>query len=47
MEHEKDGDTIYNSHARYSQQRIGTAIGELENKRTSVDHPYYSIVEIG
>ena len=30
-----------------SYQRIGTGIGGLGNKRTSGDHPNYSIVEIG
>ena len=31
----------------YSHQRIDTGTGGLENKRTSGDHPNYSIVEIG
>ena len=33
--------------ARYSHQRICTGTGGLGNKRTSGDHPNYSIVEIG
>ena len=33
--------------ARYSHQRIGTGTGGLGKKRTSGDHPNYSIVEIG
>ena len=43
MEHESDGDTNCNWRARYSQQRIGTGSGGLENKRTSGDYPSYSI----
>ena len=44
MEHESDGDTSCNWHARYSHQRIHT--GGLGIKRSSKDHPNYSIVEI-
>ena len=29
MEHESDGDTNYNRHARYSHQSIGTRTGGL------------------
>ena len=44
---EHDGDTSCNWCALYSHQRIGTGTGGLGNKRTSGDHPNYSIVEIG
>ena len=47
MEHESDSDTNSNWCTRYSHQRIGKAAGEVGNKRTSEDHPNYSIVEIG
>ena len=46
IEHESDGNTKCNSHARYSHQRIGTVTGGLGNKRTSGGHPNYCIVEI-
>ena len=35
MGHENDGDTNCNWCAQYSQQRIGTRTGGLENKRTN------------
>ena len=47
MEHESDGDTNCNWYAWYSHQRFGTSTGGLGNKRTSGNHPNYSIVEIG
>ena len=47
MEHESDADTNSNWCVRYSHQKIGKGIGGLENKRTSGDHPNYTIVEIG
>ena len=47
MHQESDGDTNYNWRARYSHQRIGTGTGGLGNKRTSEDHPNYSIIYIG
>ena len=47
LKHESDGDTNCNWCSCYSHQRIGTGTGGLVNKRTSEDHPYYSIVEIG
>ena len=46
MEHESDGDTNCNWCTWYNHQRTGTEIGGLENKRTSGDHPNYSIAEI-
>ena len=46
VEHERDGDTNWNWGAWYSHQRIGTGTEGLGNKRTSGDHPNYSIVEI-
>ena len=47
MERESDDDTNYNWFAKYSQQKIATWTGGLENKRTCGKHPKYSIVEIG
>ena len=47
MKHESDGDRNSGCHARYSHERIGTGIGGLGNKKTSGDHPNYSIIEIG
>ena len=47
MEHESDSDTNCNWSARYSHQKISTVTGGLGSKRTSEDHPNYSIVEIG
>ena len=41
-----DSDTHYNWRTRFSYQMIGTGIGGVGNKRTSGDHPNYSIVEI-
>ena len=43
---ESDGDTDCKWNAWYSHQRIGTGTGGLGNKRTSGDHPNYTIVEI-
>ena len=42
---EYDGDNN-NWCSLYSQQRIGTEFGGLRNKKTSRDHPNYSIVKI-
>ena len=47
MEHESGGNINYNWHTRYRYQRIDRRTGGLGNKRTSGDHPNYSIVEIG
>ena len=44
MEHEVDGDT--NWRARFSYQNFGTGTEGLGNKRTSIEHPNYSIVEV-
>ena len=47
MEHEGDDDNHCNWFARYSQQKIGTRIRGIGNKRTSGDYPNYSIIKIG
>ncbi len=47
MEQESDGDSNCDWCAKYSHQNTGTETGGLENKRTSGDHPNYSIAEIG
>ena len=47
MEHESDGDTNCDWYAPDSHQRICTGTGGLGNKRTTGDHPKYSIVVIG
>ena len=47
MEHESDGDTNCNWRNQYSHQMIGSRTGGLGNKRTSGNHPNYSIAEIG
>ena len=47
MEHENNGDTSRNWCTRYSHQWIGTETGALGNKRTTGDHPNYSIIKIG
>ena len=46
MEHQTGGNTNRNWEALYSHQKIGTGTGGPGNKRTSGDHPKYSIVEI-
>ena len=46
MVHESDSNTNCYWCARYSHQRIIKRTGGLRNKRTSRDHPNYSIVEI-
>ena len=46
MEHKSDGDINCNWRTPYNHQVIGTGTGGLGNKKTSVDHPDYSIVEI-
>ena len=43
MKHETGVDTNYNWCSQYINQRIGTGQGDLENKKTSRDHPNYSI----
>ena len=45
-EHESDSDTNCTC-SQYSQQRIGTRIEVLENKRASFDLPNYGFVKIG
>ena len=47
MEHEGEGDTNYNWRTKKNIQRTGKGTGRLENKRTSEDHPNYSIIKIG
>ena len=47
MEHESDGNTNCNWHARYSHRRNGSEAGGIGNKKSPGDHPNYSIVEIG
>ena len=47
MEHVSDCDTNCNCHVLYSHQRISRETKRLGNKRTSGDHPKYSIVKIG
>ena len=44
MEHESNSDT---NHYLCTRFRIGTGIGGHSNKRTSEEHPNYSIVKIG
>ena len=39
MEYETDGEIICTRRAQYSQQRIGTGSGGLENKGTTEKHP--------
>ena len=46
-EHESDCDTNCNQCTLYSNQMIGKGTRGIENKRTSGDHPNYSIIEIG
>ena len=46
MEQESDGDTNCDWRTRYSHQKIDTEPRELENKKTSEDHPNYCIVKI-
>ena len=43
MEHESESDTNFNRYGQDCQQRFSTETGELGNKRTSGDHPFYSI----
>ena len=45
VEHESDGDTSCNWCSWCSHQMIGTRTGELGNKRMSVDHTNYCIIE--
>ncbi len=47
MENERDSNPTCNLYTRYSHERIGIATGRLGNKRTSGDHPNYSIIENG
>ena len=46
MEHEGDDEMNCNWCAQFSHQRIGTGTGRFGNKRTSGDHPNYSMIEI-
>ena len=46
VEHVSDGDTNYNWCTWYSHQPIDTRTGGFGNKRTSRDHPDYSIIKI-
>ena len=47
MEHEGDGDTNCKWCTYYSHRRIDNWIGGLGNKRSSGDHPNYSVIKIG
>ena len=47
MEHEGDGDTIYNWGTWNDFQRIGKGTGKIGNQRTSKDYPDYIITKIG
>ena len=47
MEHARDGDTICNWRSQKIHKWIGTGNGGHGNKKTSEDHPIYSIVKIG
>ena len=47
MENESNGSSSYNWRTRYGHQMINTRTGGLGNKRTSGDHPNYSIIKIG
>ena len=47
MEHEGDGDTNCNWCALYNPNKIGKGTGRHQNKKTSGDHPDYSIIKIG
>ena len=47
MKHESDSNTNCDWCVLCSHQKIDTGTGELGNKRTSGDHPNYSIAEIG
>ena len=47
MEHESVRDTNCNYIALYRLQRFRRGTGGHENKRTSENHPNYSMVEIG
>ena len=46
MEHESDGDTNYKWCTWNNPQMIGKGTGRLGNKRTTVNHPYNSIIKI-
>ena len=47
VEHESNGNTNFNWCSWYHHERICTRTGGLGNKRTSGNHPNYSITEIG
>ena len=47
MEHERNSDTSYNWCTRNNPQKLGKQTGRLGNKRTSGDHPDFSILKIG
>ena len=46
MEHEGDSDTTCNWCTWNNLQKTDKETGRLENKRTSRDHPNYSIIKI-
>ena len=47
VENESEGHAICNWCFWYSYRRIVTRTGGLQNKRSSGNHPNYSIIEIG
>ena len=46
MEHEGDSNTNCNWYTWNNPQKIGKRTGKLGNKRTSRDHPDYSVIKI-
>ena len=46
-EHEGDDDNSYNWRTRNSPKRLGKEAGRMGNRRTSKEHPDYSIAQIG
>ena len=47
LKHESDSDNNCNWCIWYNHQRIDIGTGGFRNKRTSGDHPNYSITKIG
>ena len=47
MEYEGDGDDSCYCFARYDTNRLGKGAERVGNRKTSREHPNYSIVEIG
>ena len=47
MKYEGEGDTNYNKCSWNNPQMISKGIGRVGNKRTTGDHPEYSIIKIG